>query len=344
MNDRSRNGKLICGVLAAGALAALAATGRRSRGIRLDRKVVFITGGSRGLGFLLAREFAREGCRVAITARDRQELADAEQELEARGADVFTIVADVGNRNDAERAVAEAIAHFGRVDVVVNNAGIIQVGPLESMTIDDFREAMDVMYWGTVYTTLAALPDMRQRGEGAIVNITSIGAKASVPHLLPYSGAKFAAIGFSEGLHAEVAKDGIRVTTVVPGLMRTGSFLNAFFKGEKTEEYGWFATASSLPGLTIQARRAARAIVRATKSGRREIILTIPAKLLAIFHGMAPGATAAAMAATNRILPDADGEAATGGRIQGKEAHRRSKSKLLDGLTFFGRKAADRYQ
>src|SRR5262249_29078614 len=144
----------------------------------------------------------------------------------------------------------------------VNNAGIIQVGPMETMTLADYQEAMRVHYWGPLYTALAVLPQMKQRRAGRIVNITSIGGKVAVPHLLPYVGSKFALVGLSEGLRAELMKDGILVTTVVPGLMRTGSPRNAFFKGQNEAEYAWFKIGDSIPVLTTSAERAARRIVR----------------------------------------------------------------------------------
>src|SRR5947207_4543781 len=188
--------------------------------------------------------------------------------------------------------VEEATMRFGRIDAVINNAGIIQVGPIETMTIEDFERAMAVNFWGVVYTTLAVLPSMLARRRGNIVNITSIGGKVSVPHLLPYSCAKFAAVGFSEGLRAELARDHIPVTTIVPGLMRTGGHLNALFKGDREAEFTWFSLGASLPGISMAAERAARQIVRAAKRGEAERILSLPANLLASFHGLLPGATA----------------------------------------------------
>ena len=156
---------------------------------------------------------------------------------------------------------------FGRMDVLVNNAGIISVGPAQAMTRQDFAEAMDVDFWGTLNPILAVLPQMRERRGGRIVNITSIGGKVSVPHLLPYSCAKFAATALSEGLRAELARDGIVVTTIVPGLLRTGSYDQALFKGDHAGEYDWFSVSDNLPGQSISAERAAREIVRATRRG-----------------------------------------------------------------------------
>src|SRR5205807_4694011 len=143
-------------------------------------------------------------------------------------------------------------------------AGTISVGPIQTMTVEDFRDAMDVMFWGMVYTTLEALPHFQRNQHGRIVNITSIGGKISVPHLLPYSCAKFAAVAFSEGLRAELHGTGVQAITIAPGLMRTGSFLNAEFKGDDEREAAWFSLSASLPGPSMSATRAARQIISAT--------------------------------------------------------------------------------
>jgi short-subunit dehydrogenase len=308
----------------------------------LRGQVALITGGSRGLGLLLARELGREGCRLAICARDESELARARDDLERRGAEVLTVTCDLADRVQAEHLVEEATRHFGQVDVLVNNAGIIQVGPLQTMTLEDFEEALGVMFWGAVYPTLAVLPQMRQRRSGRIVNITSIGGKVSVPHLVPYNCAKFAAVAFSEGLRAELGRDGIVVTTIVPGLMRTGSHLNAYAKGEQEAEYGRFALAATLPLVSMDAERAARQIVQATKRGEPERILSIPANLMARFHGLFPGATAQLFDLVNRLaLPPPDGSGAA--KARGMEIQERIGSPLLDRLTTLGRSAARRF-
>jgi short-subunit dehydrogenase len=207
---------------------------------------------------------------------------------------------------------------FGSIDVLVNNAGVIQVGPFETMTLEDYEQAMDVHFWGPLYTTLAVVPGMKERGEGRIVNITSIGGKVSVPHLLPYSASKFAAVGFSQGLHAELAKDGIAVTTVCPGLMRTGSPRNATFKGQHKLEYAWFAISDSLPVTSVSAENAARQIVEACKKGQAELVISVPAKIAVIFHGLFPGITAEMMGIVNRLLPGPGGIGTK--RAKGKES------------------------
>jgi len=279
-------------------LAAAKLTGGNNRVLR--GKVVLITGGSRGLGLSLARAFVRERCSIAICARDRAELEAAQNDLEGRGAEVLAIECDVSDRMQVDRMVELVIARFGRIDVLVNNAGEIQVGPVESMTLEDFEHAMQVMFWGTVYPVMALLPQFCSQGSGRIVNITSIGGKVAVPHLLPYTCAKFAAVGFSEGLRAELTGKGVKVVTIAPGLMRTGSFLNAWFKGDQERESTWFGLSSSMPGLSMNADRAARQIVAATARGDAEKILTIPANILARFHGLFPGATADILGVVDR--------------------------------------------
>jgi short-subunit dehydrogenase len=231
--------------------------------------------------------------------------------------------------------VREALDRLGRIDILINNAGVMTVGPVHVQTLTDYQEAMDTMFWGALYPTLAVLPHMMERRSGRIANITSIGGKVSVPHLLPYNCAKFAAVAFSEGLHAEVAKYGIKVTTVVPGLMRTGSFVNAWFKGQNRSEYGWFSVSSALPGLAMNGRRAARKIIQAIRRGEAEIILTPQARLLAMMNGLAPGTMSELMALANRLLPQT--ESADQQRHLGKD----SESAISDSvLTSFGRRAA----
>ncbi len=292
-------------LLAFGAVVAATAGLRRAlrREADITGDVVVITGGSRGLGLQLAYEFARHNCRLVICGRDPHSLRRAERELHDFGADVLAVVCDVSDREQVERLVQQTRDRFGPVEILVNNAGTIDIAPLPSQPLESFERAMDVMYWGTIYPTLAVLAEMKARRYGRIVNVTSIGGKASVPHLMPYSGAKFAAVGFSEGLRAELAGSGVLVTTIVPGLMRTGSFLNAFARGQRAREYAWFSLAASLPLLSMDATQAARQIVEATRRGEAERTLSVPAQLLARLNGLFPGLTADVNGLANRLLP-----------------------------------------
>lgn len=279
----------------------------RGRPLDFDGKVVLITGGSRGLGLVLARHLARRGCRIAICARDPEGLEKARQDLEDRGAEVFAHPCDVSQPEQVRELVDAVETHFGDIDVLINNASIIQVGPVEAMTAEDFERAVAVNFWGTFHTTMAVLPRMRERRDGRIVNVTSIGGKVAVPHLLPYSVGKFAAVGFSEGLASEVAKDGIKITTVVPGLMRTGSPANALFKSKADEEFTWFTLGDSLPISSMSAERAARRIVRALRRGEAEVTLSWQAKLVRLTHGIFPAAVIRGMGWATRLLPEPGG-------------------------------------
>jgi short-subunit dehydrogenase len=265
--------------------------------------VAVVTGGSRGLGLSIAGELARQGCRVVICARDRDELERARRELSAAGGDVLAVPCDVSKPAEVDRLLGETLGRFGRVDILVNNASIMLVAPIQVLEPTDFQQAMAVNFWGTVNPTLAVLPHMRSRGSGRIVNITSIGGKVAVPHLVPYDCAKFATVGFSEGLRAEVAREGVSVTTVVPGLMRTGSDSFAGFKGKRIREHAWFSAAARLPGLAMSPQRAARRIVGAVRRRDAELVLGLPAKLLRMMNALFPAFTARALAVGNRLLP-----------------------------------------
>jgi NAD(P)-dependent dehydrogenase (short-subunit alcohol dehydrogenase family) len=318
-----------------GAAIGAAAWAWQDRRHSLAGQVALIAGGSRGLGFLLAREFARQGCRIVICARDQEELDRAAADLARDGADATAIQCDITDREQVRRLISLARSRFGYVDIVCNVAGTIQVGPVETMTVEDFENAMRVMFWGMLYPTLELLPDMIARRSGRIVNITSIGGRVSVPHLLPYNCAKFAAVALSEGLRAELRRYGVKVVTIVPGLMRTGSFLNAFFKGQQDREFAWFSLGATVPGVSMNARRAARQIVAATRRGQSIRVLSKPAQMLALFHGMFPGLTADLLGLANSlILPAADGGVRESAR--GMDVSERSRSVVGRTLRLFG--------
>ncbi|HWE26071.1 MAG TPA: SDR family NAD(P)-dependent oxidoreductase [Myxococcales bacterium] len=273
----------------------------------LRGRVVLITGGSRVLGLVLARQLVRKGARLVICARDDAELQRAQDDLSRLGGEVLAVPCDVRIASAAERVVEMAVARYGRLDVVINNAGIIEVGPERTMTLADYQTVMGVNFWGAVHVTLAALPHLRRSSSPRVVNITSIGGIVPVPHLLPYTCAKFAMVGFSEGLATEVARDGVQVTTVVPGMMRTGSYVNALFKGKRAAEVSWFSLGGALPVVSLSAERAARRIVLACELGERFVTLGLPAKVLRVAHAVAPGLFVRALSLIDRLLPSAGG-------------------------------------
>jgi NAD(P)-dependent dehydrogenase (short-subunit alcohol dehydrogenase family) len=293
----------IFGSLAAFAVGALVAKSTRRPQFTFKNKTVLITGASRGLGLEIARVLAREGAYLSLVARNASTLDAARRELDEIGHRSLIIPCDVRDRKDVERAVRETVDSFGRLDALINNAGIIHVGPFESMTMQDFQSAMETHAWGSLYSMLAALPHMRTRGGGRIVNIVSIGGKVGVPHLLPYVMSKFAQAGLSEGMGAELAGENIFVTTVYPGLMRTGSHVNAVFKGNNRKEFAWFSIGAGLPLLSINAQRAARQIVEACRNRTETVVLTPAARAAEMAHALSPGAVNRGLRVINSLLP-----------------------------------------
>ncbi|HUN84755.1 MAG TPA: SDR family NAD(P)-dependent oxidoreductase [Terracidiphilus sp.] len=297
------------GALCVGATAAVLLKSLiRIASQRLRGKVVLITGGSRGLGLALAQEFGRRGAKLVLTARDIEELERAKSLLIRQNAienpaDILVLPADLRKPEEADYVVQSATERFGRVDILVNNAGIITVGPVEDQTVRDFHDAMDSNFFSGVHCTFAVAPQMLRRKDGVIVNIASIGGKVAFPHLLPYTASKFACVGFSEGLNAELRSKGIHVLTVCPGLMRTGSHIHALFTGDLAREYQWFSLLANMPGISTSAARAARRIVRAAILGETEIAITVPAIAASRLSNLAPGVSARVMGAVNRVLP-----------------------------------------
>jgi NAD(P)-dependent dehydrogenase (short-subunit alcohol dehydrogenase family) len=308
MNNQQR---FLLGV-AAGVVGALAGRrlARNTRRIDFTDRVVVITGGSRGLGLVLARKLAAEGARLCLLARDEDELARAAAQFPPASG-VMTVRCDIRRRADVRAAVDAILERWSVIDILINNAGVIQVGPLEHMTTGDFENAMATHFWGPLHLMFEIVPSMRRRGFGRIVNIASIGGRVAVPHLAPYCASKFALAGLSDAVRTELDQYGIRVTSVAPGLMRTGSPVNADVKGRHEAEYAWFAIADSLPGLSTSAENAADQIIDACRYGDPELTITMAAKLAIAANYLAPGAVANALMATNRVLPgpnDANGD------------------------------------
>lgn len=301
-------------------------------------KVVIVTGGSRGLGLELARRLVDAGASVAICARDSDELMTAKEELQSRGAgDVVAVPCNVVNRDEVEAFAQTVLDRFGRIDVLINNAGVIEAGPAEAMTEDDYRRSIETHLFGPMHFVEAVLPTMKARRRGQIVNIASIGGKISPPHVLSYTAGKFALVGWSEGLGVELAKDGIRVTTVCPGLMRTGSMINADFKGQHRKEYGWFAIGSSLPLITIDSGTAADRILDAVARGRREYVFPVLWRAIVTGHDVFRNTSLCVMETMNRMYPR------PGGIGTESRPGRESETRITRSpVTHLGREAAKR--
>jgi short-subunit dehydrogenase len=307
----------------------------------LAGEVAVVTGASRGLGLLLATELARRGCRLLICARGQEDLDRAASQLRTIGAEVDTLACDLARAESAQQLVDRARDRYGRLDILVSNAGIIRVGPVESTKPADYEEALAIMALAPARLALAALPMMRSQGHGRIVTITSLGGKLAVPHLMPYSMAKFAAVGFSDGLRAELGRGPVTVTTVVPGLMRTGSHVNAEFAGRRDQEFTWFSLGASLPLVSMDAERAARQIVAGVAQRRAEVFLTPAGQAAGRLAGVAPGLTTAVLHATQQLLlpaPDGDGTAVPGHRLRPALSE-----PVFGALTRMGQRASARF-
>ena len=306
----------IAAALAAGAVgtwfAARAVLGRR-RWFDLEGKVAIVTGGSRGLGLAIARELIIRGARVTICARGDEDLAKAEEDLAGRGGEVLAVKCDVTQADEIRQVVQQTRQRFGQIDVLVNNAALVTVGPQSHMTLADYRDAMDTIYEAPLLFMLDILPEMRDRGSGRIVNIASFGGKMPSPHLAPYSAAKHALVGLSETLRTELVDDGIYVTTVCPGLIRTGSALrSAKFKGQHEKERLWFTSGDVTPVLSIEPSRLARRIVNALQRGDAELITPFNAALTSSLHGAFPGISTEVATLMNRIMLPSRNEAPDG--------------------------------
>jgi len=274
----------------------------------LRDKVVVITGGSRGLGLVLARYVCARGGNVALIARDPEELARAKTDLAPRGGKILTIQCDLLDSGQIQSAVRQIIDRFSKIDILINNAGIIEVGPLEHMRPGDFDRAMRLHFWAPFELISQIVPEMRIWGGGRIVNISSIGGKIAVPHMASYSASKFALTGLSDAVRAELARDNIHVTTVAPGMMRTGSHVNAKFKGQHDKEFAWFAASAGAPLLSMNANRAARKILAACRRGQPSLTLTFAARAAILGNALFPNLTGYAMKFANWLLPGAGGE------------------------------------
>jgi NAD(P)-dependent dehydrogenase (short-subunit alcohol dehydrogenase family) len=282
---------------------------------RLGGKAALITGSTSGIGLAIAERFAAEGARLVLTGRNEAEGGKLAKRLNAH-----FIAGDVTERGLADRLVDATTTQFGRIDVLINNAGIILVGPVQAMTVDDFRRLMATNFWGSVYTTMAALPYMRARRFGRIANIMSLGGRAAAPHLAPYNTSKFALAGFTQSLRAELVRDNIHVTGVYPMTIRTGGHTHAWFKGDQRAEYTWFGLGDTIPGLSASADRSARAVLRAVCDGDPNLFVGLPARLAVALDNLVPGWTAEVLTLINQALPapvNLDAPAVQGQELEG---------------------------
>lgn len=314
---------------------------RNKRAYDLNGKTVLITGGSRGLGLILARQLADAGAKLSICARSESELAKAKTDLEARGAQVLTTVCDVADKAQIENVVEKTVTHFGGIDVLFCVAGVFIAGPIESMTDDDFEYSMKVNFWGAYHATMAALPYLKKNATGGrVVHMSSVGGRIATPHLIPYNASKFALSGFSQGMRVELEKDGVLVTTVFPWIMRVGSLRNAQFKGRHRAEYAVGSIMNANPLLSDDPERAAAAMIAAMKRGDSQATLWLT-KATVLLDTILPELSKDAMCIANRLMPNIDGEDSVG--TQSRRGYESESSLAPSWLTAPLEKAAEKY-
>ncbi len=275
---------------------------RRKRRMDFGDKVVLITGGSRGLGLILARLFLREGARVAICGRTQADLDAARDELQLLG-DIRAYRIDLRDLSQIESLFERVEGDLGPVDVLVNCAAVMTLGPLETMTPADFENEMDIGFRATLHTMLRAWPGMKERGGGRIVNISSVGGRVALPHLVAYSANKHAVSGLSQGFRVELERYGVLVTTVWPMIMRLGSIYSSEVKGQQKKEWALANLFNSNPLTSISGERCAKGIVEATRVGLATYNPSKRAGFFALAHALAPNVVLEVLSLVPRIWP-----------------------------------------
>lgn len=289
------------GLVCAGVATAVRARSSRPLGTWQGR-VALITGGSRGLGLALARECGAQGTAVWLVARDSDELTEAVAQLRDEGVDAYAYAADITDAEQASQAVRAVVDHHGRLDILINDAGVITSMPFENAELSDFDESLRTHFWGPLYLIRAALPYLRQAGPAHIVNVSSIGGRVGVPHLSPYCAGKFALCGLSDTLRAELAPYDVWVTTASPGLMRTGSLRQVKVRGSHEAEARMFALVGGTRLTTISADGAARAIIRAARCGRATVAPNWQSRFAQVVTTLAPNMSASIASLVNELV------------------------------------------
>ena len=259
------------------------------RPVPLRDKVVVITGASAGIGRAAAEAFAAEGARVVVAARRREELERLAGELGARGAVALPVAVDVRRDEDLRRLIDEARRAFGRIDVLVNNAGVAKGGRLYELEPEAIHETLDINLRGTFRLTQLVLPHMIAQGSGHIVNVSSVLAYSSVPSLSVYSATKSALLAFSRAVRRELTGTGVLVSVVLPGATRT-AMMDAALRDWEEPSREQPAALKPLMALIVAPEVPARAIVDAVRYRRSEVLMGgPPVALLSLLEKLAPG-------------------------------------------------------
>lgn len=253
----------------------------------LQDKVTLITGASSGIGEALAREFHRRGAKLVLAARRLDRLQTLSQELGSTDGRTICVTADVTKEGDLERVVADTIRKFGRLDIVVANAGFGVVGRIERLTVEDYHRQFDTNVYGVIRTVRAALPELK-RSKGRLGIVGSVNGFLALPGNTPYAMSKYAVRALAEGLRPELAAEGISVTHIAPG------FVESEIRQVDNKGNLHGAAKDPVPAwLRMPAKTAARQITSAIASRRRELIVTAHGKVIVFFFRHFPRTMAA---------------------------------------------------
>jgi len=225
--------------------------------------VVVITGASSGIGEAAALKFAKKGANVVLVARRKEKLLEVEKKISNHSGSSLICQCDVSNKEQVEKMAKNVLETYGRIDVLVNNAGFVIYGKVNELSTDEIVAQMETNYFGMIYCTKAFLPQMLEQHSGHFVNVASIGASFSAPGVASYCATKYAMLGFSEGLKHELYDTGVGLTVVSPIMVRTPLFDHPSF-----ENFSKFSTGISLSSETV-----AKAIIKASNSSRLEIVV-----------------------------------------------------------------------
>jgi short-subunit dehydrogenase len=251
----------------------------------MKNNVVLITGGTSGIGRACALEFGRAGAKVVITGRDAAKLADAAAELAAAGIEHRTVQADVGDLAAATQAVADTVAAFGRLDVLINNAGLSMRAKFADVDVKVLEQLMQTNFFGTVYTTKAALPYLLE-SKGTIVGISSIAGFRGLPGRTGYSASKFAMNGFLEALRTELLPQGVNVLTAAPGFTASNIRHAALMANGHSQN-----DTPRDEGKMMSSEEVAHHLRKAVAQRSRTLVLTGQGKLTVFLNKWLPGLT-----------------------------------------------------
>jgi short-subunit dehydrogenase len=241
---------------------------------------VVITGATSGIGRATALAFAEAGAKVVVAGRREERLVELVLELENKGCEALAVKTDVADQAQVENMIAKAIERFGKIDTLINNAGVGIAASFAEQSLEDFKQVMEVNFWGAVYACKAVVPHMRKNKNGLIINISSIFGKRGMPYETAYSASKFALAGFSEALRAELMTENIDVSTIYPGAVETEIF-------ETAKNDTGLDVAANLP--KFPAKEMARVIVQNARFPQAEVVMAGDAIALNFFNKLAPG-------------------------------------------------------